>query len=192
MNPHGTLPHNAISKTFSICRLDITLKNMSVKSCVCEECAKNAFQAESKLSMTPRKMKVHSHTDSTFGTNVHGTDTQTPESVGTLEPGSKPSMATESQSRLLGIFVPASFGCSWEAFLSRYNRIQNFCLFLLDFWMARSDLIVFYFCLVRGAKIVGSWDPHAEEVETERGNGGKFSLIRAKNGAWSLVIIHQD
>ena len=115
MNLHGTLPHNAISKTFSMCRLDITLKNMSVNSCVCEECAKNAFQAESKLSMTPRKMKVHSHTES-----VHGTETQTPESVGTLEPGSKPSMAlaTESQLRLLRIFVPASFGCSWKAFLS--------------------------------------------------------------------------
>ena len=101
MNPHGTLPHNAISKTFSMCRLDITLKNMSVNSCVCEECAKNTFQAESKLSMTPRKMKVRSHTESTFGTNLNGTETQTPESVGTLEPGSKPSMATEAKPRLL-------------------------------------------------------------------------------------------
>ena len=119
---------------------------------------------------------------------MHVTETQTPESVGTLEPGSKPSMAlaTESQLRLLRIFVPASFGCSWEALLSRYNRIQNFCLFLLDFWMARSDLIFVYFCLVRGAQIVGSWDPHAEEVETERGNGGKISLIRAKNGVIAL------
>ena len=71
---YGTLPHNAISKTFSMCRLDITLKNMSVKSCVCEECAKNAFQAESKLGMTPRKMKVRSHTKSTVGTNMNGTE----------------------------------------------------------------------------------------------------------------------
>ena len=110
MNPDGTLPHNAISKTFSMCRLDITLKNMSVKSCVCEECAKNAFQAESKLGMTPRKMKVCSHTESIFGTNLNGTETQTPESVGTPEPGSKPSMATGSQPRLLGIFVLTSLG----------------------------------------------------------------------------------
>ena len=118
VNPDGTLPHNAISKTFSMCRLDITLKNMSVKSCVCEECAKNAFQAESKLSMTPRKMKVRFHTKSTVGTNINGTETQTPESVGTLELGSKPSMALENQLRLLRIFFPASLGCTWEAFLS--------------------------------------------------------------------------
>ena len=117
---------------------------------------------------------------------MHVTETQTPESVGTLEPGSKPSMATESQLRLLGIFVPASLGCSWKAFLSRFSKIQNFCLFLLDFWMARSDLTLLYFCLVRGAQIVGSWDPRAEEVETERGNGGKISLIRAKNAVIAL------
>ena len=108
-----------------------------------------------------------------------------PESVGTLEPGSKPSTATGSQTRLLGIFVLASLGCSWEAFLSWYTKTQNFCLFLLDFWMARSDLIFFYFCLVRGAQIVGSWDPNAEKVETERGNG-KISPTRAKNGVIAL------
>ena len=54
--------------------------------------------------MTPRKMKVRFHTKSTVGTNINGTETQTPESVGTLELGSKPSMALENQLRLLRIF----------------------------------------------------------------------------------------
>ena len=129
---------------------------------------------------------------STVGTNMNGTETQTPESVGTPEPGSKPSMATGSQPRLLGIFVLASLGCSWEAFLSWYTKIQIFCLFLLDFWMARSDLIFFYFCLVRVAQIVGSWDPNAEKVETERGNGGKILPIRAKNGVIALNEIKKN
>ena len=38
----------------------------------------------------------------------------------------------------------------------------------------------------RVAKIVGTWERCSEEVETERGNGGKFSPTRAKNGVFAL------